>query len=463
MDLEKRNLYQHCEERAPVQRRTHVHRTIARLALALLIAAGLRHWINSTMGSGCTKRIDAATLAPAHAGHCLSIPPIGVVEFRERQKKLAGVLNGLGAAAYITEPGANAFYFTNVSRSQWGASERPFLLIVTPQPGSNGTAADLTVLTPKFEETRARLLTIPAPESGLHFVAWKEEVDPYATTLDAIIAASGLSEGTIFVDEAARFFIASRLATSTSRFRVEIAPPEIRALRESKSTAEIMLMTCANEATLLAIRYTRELMHIGIKASETFKIMQRAMSEAGLVSGFALVLFGEDAARPHGGGVDRTLAKDELVLIDAGGSLHGYESDITRTFALPESEIPSRNLELWFIVRDAQDAAAAAARADAVAGDVDKAARDVITKAGFGEYYTHRTGHGIGIEGHEDPYLRGNNNVRLVAGMAFSDEPGIYIDGKVGVRLEDIFVIDLGGARFLTDAVGGRAMDPWHP
>jgi len=140
--------------------------------------------------------------------------------------------------------------FTNVSQSSWRTSERPFLLIITPEPESHGADAQLTVLTPAFEETRARLLTIPAPHTGLQYTSWQEDGDPYKTALNAVIKASGLDNGVIFVDEAARYFVADKLAKAGSGFEVKIAPPQVRALRERKSVAEIALMTCANEVSL---------------------------------------------------------------------------------------------------------------------------------------------------------------------------------------------------------------------
>jgi len=205
-------------------------------------------------------------------------------------------------------------------------------------------------------------------------------------------------------------------------------------------------------------------MYIGITASETRSLLRDAVSSTGLEGGWSLVLFGDDAARPHGGGDDRVLGEHDLVLIDVGGSLHGYASDITRTFALPDSTIPSENLEIWYLVQAAQTIANLAARAGAKTGDVDKVARVVLEAAGYGQYFTHRLGHGIGLEGHESPYLRGGNDAIISVGNTFSNEPGIYIEGQVGVRLEDIFVIDEDGSpRFLTQGVGGPSRGPWEP
>lgn len=225
------------------------------------------------------------------------------------------MLRELGAAAYIAEPGPNALFFANVSLRDWGTSERPFLLIVTPhdaQSVTNGTQthAHVSVLAPAFEETRARLLTIPAPGDGARFATWPEEGDPYAVALREVSDASGLKGGVVFVDESVRFFIADRLrAAAGARFDVRIAPPEVRALRERKSVAELALMTCANEVwdaddaacrpsltakqvTLLAIREVRHALYIGIKASEATKLLHQALADAGLKSTWGLAMFG---------------------------------------------------------------------------------------------------------------------------------------------------------------------------
>jgi len=176
------------------------------------------------------------------------------------------------------------------------------------------------------------------------------------------------------------------------------------------------------------------------------------------------VLFGENASLPHGSGTDRILTPNDLILFDIGGSLHGYYSDLTRTFALRESHISTEALEKWFLVQTAQQAAARAAIEGAPASDVDAAARNVIDGKGLGRWFTHRLGHGIGLQMHETPYLRGGNNVKLSIGNAFSNEPGIYIPGEIGIRLEDCFVIDEdGNSLFLTAGVGGIAKSPWDP
>ncbi|KAL5490262.1 hypothetical protein ACEPAI_5095 [Sanghuangporus weigelae] len=394
------------------------------------------------------------------AAHCAEVKPISSTEFLTRQQSLAEVLHSLNASAYIAEPGANAQFFGNISSSNWHLSERPLLLIVAPEVGSDAKVNPrVSALTPSFEATRARTLSIPA-QNNVSFFEWPEDANPYE------IAISALSDkkGPIFVDGSIRKFIADGLASVRPGSEVVSAPLQVRSLRETKSPAELDIIRCANEVTLLAIRAVRDELRIGMRESEAQTMMTKALSSAGLSDPFVLGLFGENAALPHGSGSDRTLGKEDFVLFDAGGSLYGYNSDITRTFALSESAIPSEHLELWFVVRAAQSAALDTAQNGTVTREVDEVARTVISEAGFGKFFTHRLGHGLGLEGHEEPYLRGGSNDIIRPGHVFTDEPGVYIEGKIGVRHEDTFYISSDGtAVLLTAGVGGQAKSPWHP
>ncbi|QRW03736.1 Metallopeptidase family M24 [Ceratobasidium sp. AG-Ba] len=306
--------------------------------------------------------------------------------------------------------------------------------------------ARVSVLAPKFEEDRARLLGIPSMDP-IEYVTWAEEK----------------------THEAIRLFVSEGLKDAgRGRLDVKMAPRSIRALRERKGPEELALMRCANEVTLLAIRAVRERMYIGIRESTVGQMMSLALGTAGLQNTFALVQFGENAALPHGSGSDRVLRADDMVLIDTGGSLHHYESDVTRTFALPDSVIPGEHVRIWETVSKVQAHAFSVARKGVEARAVDEAARAYMDdqQAGMSRYFSHRLGHGIGLEGHEAPYLRrgADNTHRLEAGNAMSDEPGIYMLGKVGVRLEDCFYIsEIGEAVLLTSGVGGFARDLLHP
>ncbi|KAJ1307321.1 hypothetical protein OPQ81_001427 [Rhizoctonia solani] len=389
------------------------------------------------------------------ASHCAHTSPITTSTFLERQSDLARVLKDQHLGAYITEPGPSATYFANISLTDWKLSERVFLLVITPE-------AQVHVLAPKFEQDRARLLQIPSRED-LNFILWAEEEDPYQVLFRALGKVGGVA-----VDEALRLFVAEGLKRAGGGVRVGMAPPSIRALREQKGPEEIALMQCANEVTLMAIRAVRERMYIGIRESQVKQLMNLALSSAGLKNAFALVQFGENAALPHGSGSDRTLLSQDMVLIDTGGSLHGYQSDVTRTFALPDSVIPDEHLRIWETVSKVQAYALSVARQGVEARRVDEATRVYMDneQPGMAQYFSHRLGHGIGLEGHEAPYLRRgpDNTHKLEAGNSMSDEPGIYILGKVGVRLEDCFYIGSSGdAVLLTSGVGGFAKSLWEP
>ncbi|KAH8117304.1 Creatinase/aminopeptidase [Phellopilus nigrolimitatus] len=384
--------------------------------------------------------------------------PSALREFHERQRSLAEALHTLGASAYIAEPGANAQFFSNISSSQWHLSERPLLVIVSPELVDDVVEPRISILTPTFEATRAKLL--PVATENASFFEWPEDTDPYKTAISAFAG----NNGDVYVDGAMRKFVADGLAKALPEQKVFSAPLEIRSLRERKSTEEIKILRCANEVTLMAIRAVRDELYIGMRESEAQKLVLDALSSAGLEEPFVLGLFGENAALPHGSGTDRTLGKEDFVLFDCGGTLHGYHSDITRTFALRESTIPSDHLKVWFTVRAAQTAALEAVRNGSLTRHIDEAARAVITASGYGEYFTHRLGHGLGLEEHEEPYLRGGSNDTVRAGHTFTDEPGVYIEGRVGVRLEDSFVVtEDGKAVYLTVGVGGQSVSPWRP
>ncbi|KAF8919337.1 Creatinase/aminopeptidase [Mucidula mucida] len=396
---------------------------------------------------------------PEIKGYCSNTLPIAASEFHQRQSSLAKVLHSLNASAYIAEPGASAAFYGNLSTSNWWLSERPLLLIVTPESTSGEVAPKVSVLTPKFETTRAKMLPIPF-NGTVEYTEWREEVNPYERVAPMISSTSG----TIFVDGTIRHFIVDGLQKAFPLATIVTAPLEIRQLRERKSEAELGLMKCANEATLLSIREVRKKLFIGIRESQARKMIAAALKSTGLSDGECLTLFGENAALPHGSGTDRALGVSDFALFDCTASLHGYGSDVTRTVALDVSKIPLVHRAIWNHVHGAQNTAFQTAKAGAVAKEVDRAARLYLSLSGNDKYFTHRLGHGIGLEVHEDPYLNGGSETILQTGHAFSDEPGVYIEGKVGVRLEDCFYIaEDGKAVYLTAGVGGAAESPVSP
>ncbi|KAJ7582622.1 peptidase M24, structural domain-containing protein [Mycena floridula] len=393
---------------------------------------------------------------PSFKDHCAKLPSISKNEFLARQTALAKTLHSLGAAAYIAEPGADAKFYGNIS---WSLSERPLLLIISPLVSGDDIEAKVTLLTPRFEATRAKMIQIPS-SNGVEYIEWAEEANPYQ------VAASAFSDnvGTVFVDQSIRHFIFDGLQNLAILNPITSAPTDIVILRERKSAAELELLKCANEATLLAIRDVHKRMFIGMRESEARSMMSEALTEAGLKDGGCLTLFGENAALPHGSGSDRVLGRTDFALFDCTASLHNYQSDVTRTVALPSSDIPLDHLKIWHSVHSAQTAALETAGKGIIAYQVDQAARNLLKTKGYGDYFTHRLGHGIGLSVHESPYLNGGSQDIIDVGHTFSNEPGVYIEEKVGVRLEDCFYVDTDGtARYLTAQVGGQAQSPWAP
>ncbi|KAJ7929241.1 peptidase M24 [Mycena leptocephala] len=382
--------------------------------------------------------MEYSSSAPVIPKHCDHLGPISSTEFQARisfltrQNSLAKTLVQLNASAYIAEPGASSLFYGNISSSNWHLSERPLLLIITPLQIGDEIEAKISVLTPVFEAPRAKMLPISSAKD-VTFIEWAEESNPYDHAMSILPEA----RGSVFVDGYTRNFIVDGLREAHPHATVSSAPYEIKRLRERKSPAEIELLKCVNEATVLSIRARYD---------------SAALTSAGLKDGGCLTLFGENAALPHGSGTDRALGKNDFVLFDCTANLHGYKSDVTRTLALPGSEIPQVHLDIWRNVRSAQNAAISTAHEGVIAAQVDKAARSALDNS---KYFTHRLGHGIGLEVHEDPYLNGGSKSVLETGHAFSNEP---------VRLEDCFYIhENGSAVFLTAGVGGQAKSPWSP
>ncbi|KAJ7197171.1 Creatinase/aminopeptidase [Mycena pura] len=401
------------------------------------------------------SELSAARAPPSITQHCAHLDPIAATEFQARQDALAKQLAELNASAYIAEPGASSQFYGNFSSSDWRLSERPLLLVITPERIGQNVKAKISILTPAFEADRSK--TLPVASKNVTFIEWAEEASPYTHALSIL----SISPGTVFVDGQTRTFIVDGLREAHPRGTVSSAPYEIKRLRERKSPAELELLKCANEAALLSIRAVHKQLQFGIRESTASAMLSAALASAGLKNGGCLTLFGPNAALPHGSGTDRALRKNDFALFDCTGSLHGYQSDVTRTVALPGSKIPAEHLHIWHSVHAAQDVAIRTAREGVVAAEVDKAARLSLQNS---TYFTHRLGHGIGLEVHEDPYLNGGSKAVLEIGHAFSDEPGIYILGKVGIRLEDCFYIHQNGsAVFLTGGVGGQARSPWNP
>jgi len=338
--------------------------------------------------------------------------------------------------ALFVAPGTSLYYFTGI---RWGISER-LLALVLPRTG------DPIVVVPGFEEGRMRERLHLAAEVR----AWQEDESPTKIAA-AALADRGIRTGRIGVEETALFTFFDHLRAAAPGFECVSADPVTIACRGRKSAHELELMRLACEATFDVFRAVFASLKEGMSQEDIGKLVEDGFSKMGLRGG-ALVLLGASAALPHGTIKPQKLKDGDVVLIDGGCTVEGYESDVTRTGIFGKA--PEKVARVYEIVRKAQDAALDAARTGRLSGTVDDAARKVITDAGYGpdyKFFTHRLGHGIGLDGHEHPYLVRGSKTVLEPGMTFSNEPGIYIPGEFGMRCEDDMVIATDGpAQLLT-------------
>jgi len=361
------------------------------------------------------------------------IQPITADERRARVEKARRLMRENKIGAIVCEGGASMFYFTG---TRWPQGER---LTAWVLPASGDPAWVVS------ESDRARLAPLVVMKAEVH--AWKDDAEASKLVLDA-----GGRAARIGMEEKTRFatFDALRQAAPAAEF--VSANPVTVGCRVIKSPAEIALLQRANDITIACYKAALSTLREGMTNRELSEIIAQAYRKLG-VQGNAMAIFGSYTAFPHGSVQPQRLKEGDLVLIDDGCSVEGYQSDITRTviFGKPTA----RQREVWNLERKAQDAALAAAKPGAPCESVDAAARKVITDAGFGPGYKvpglpHRTGHGIGLEGHEWTNLVKGNKTRIEPGMCFSNEPTIAIYGEFGVRLEDCMYISDSGARMFT-------------
>lgn len=328
-------------------------------------------------------------------------------------------------------------YFGGVS---WGLSERLFAMVI-PQKGNP------EFVCPAFEEARAREQVDPS----YNVRTWHEHESPFEK-VKGIFTDKNLSAAKVGIEERVRFFESNGLAKAAPHFELVSGDTVTIGCRAVKSDKELEIMRRANRLTVKVYERVYRRFKEGMKEDETSRIAREEFGKAG-VNGGAFVLHGENSAYPHGTKNRQPLREGMIVLMDGGFRLNGYASDITRTMVLGEPT--QKQLHVWNTVKAAQIRALETARAELPCGEVDTAARKVITDAGYGpdyKYFTHRLGHGIGMDGHEWPYLVRGNSLKLRPGMTFSNEPGIYIYGEFGVRIEDIMYIDKDGrAKLFTE------------
>jgi Xaa-Pro aminopeptidase len=340
--------------------------------------------------------------------HLLSVPPIPRSEFLSRQKILTSLLKEQEIDAFISEPSASSTYYANISAS-YELSERPFLQIFSKDGG-------FSYLAPKFEVNRIKGLEMVGED--IKVIQWGEEEDPFE------VLKREIGEGfrRVMLDEHARWMIASGL--SNAGIEVLEMSLEVKQLRSVKTDSEITILRAVNKFTLELIRALQKVVEVGVSQETIFEVGANLFAKAGIGRGYwAIVLFGEGAANPHGGSKGVVLKEGEFVLIDIGSVLHGYGSDVTRTILPRNGKVSEELMGVWKTVQRSQAAAGERMRVDESCRDVDGVARKVITDEGFGEFFTHRLGHGLGLEMHEHPYLNGANGERLKVGEVVTNEP----------------------------------------
>jgi len=365
--------------------------------------------------------------------------PIGKAERMARIAKAKELMRANDIGALLIEPGSSLIYFTGV---EWWRSERLTAAVLTRE-------GEIAVVTPFFEEPSVReSLGVEA-----EVLTWNEDENPLAAVA-AWLGKRGLAKGRIGVEETVRYFAVDGLEKAMPEATVVNGAPVVRGCRMHKSPAEIALMQIAADITLAAYRHTAPRIKAGMTPTDIGAIMAAATAALGGKGGFELILLGEASAYPHGSGKPQAVRAGEVVLMDCGTTVHGYQSDISRSFVYGKAS--ARQRQVWDQMRKGQDVAFAAAKLGTPAGKVDDAVRAYYESLGWGPGYklpgtSHRTGHGIGLDGHEPVNLVRGETTKLAPGMCFSNEPGIYIPGEFGIRLEDCFFMTEAGPKWFSE------------
>lgn len=365
--------------------------------------------------------------------------PISVAEREKRIEKARSLMTVQGMDGIMLTGGSSLSYFTGIG---WGLSERLFAIVV-PVRGRP------FLVCPAFEEDRAREQLHGGPLEDTEVLTWHEHESPYALVAGGL-RARGLGTGQLGMEETVRFVFSDGVAQAAPALTLTSGTPVTAGCRGVKDEHELALMQLANEVTLTAYKAAYEALEAGMTQGDFGRLVSMAHSRQGF-SGGAGVQVGQYSALPHGSRTPQVIKEGSVLLIDGGCGAEGYRSDISRTFLVGEPT--DRMREVFDVVHRAQAAALAAAAPGVEAQAVDAAARRVVEEAGFGPdytYFTHRVGHGIGMDGHEWPYLVRGNDMAMEPGHTFSDEPGIYIPGDFGVRLEDCMYITEDGAALFT-------------
>lgn len=366
--------------------------------------------------------------------------PITREERHARQERARQLMVESGLDAIVMTEGTSLRYFTGV---RWWGGERLFTFVL-PAKGA------AFYVCPGFEEGRAREQITGAPDGErADLRIWQEDESPYQRLAQGL-TDRGISGGKIGIEETMKFMFTDGIAKAAPQATIASATPVTAGCRMIKSAHEIALMRLASQVTLSVYEAVYQALHEGMTQNDVGNLIDRAYDRMGF-PGEASVMVGEFTAFPHGSTTPQVIREGSVIMIDDGCTVEGYQSDITRTFVLGRASDKAK--QILDIVHRAQSAALAAARPGAECGAIDAAARKVITDAGYGpdyKYFAHRLGHGLGMDEHEWPYLVRGNATKLQANMTTSNEPGIYVRGEFGIRLEDDMHVTENGAELFT-------------
>jgi len=406
-----------------------------RLSRREMIAAGA---VLPLLGSATILRAAEPDLS-ALSDMTRDAAPISAAERGARIARAQALMKAHGIGAVLIEPGSSMVYFTGVD---WHRSER-LTAAVLPVEG------EPCIVTPFFEEPSVRqTLGVPAEVR-----VWQENEDPLRLVA-GFLKERRLAARPVGIEETVRYFAVNGLARALPGAKIVSANPVIRGCRMIKTAPEIALMRMATDVTIAAYRWTWPRIEAGMVPSDVAALMNAATEKLGGSPEFALVLIGPAAALPHGSREPQRVAEGQIVLMDCGCTVRGYQSDVSRTFVHGAASAEQR--KVWDQVARGQRVAFAAAKVGVPAGTVDDAVRGFYASQGYGPGYrlpglSHRTGHGIGLDGHEPVNLVHGEATPLAPGMCFSDEPGLYLPGKFGVRLEDCFHMTDAGPRWFSE------------
>lgn len=364
--------------------------------------------------------------------------PISREERLTRIAKAQKLMRAEGLKALLIEAGTSMDYFSGV---QWWRSERTTALVI-PAEG------EVVVVTPHFEAPSvSETLAVPG-----EVMIWHEHESPFLRIVQAL-QKRGIAAGPVGVEGTVRFFILDGVRKASSAYELRSGEAVVRGCRMIKSPAEIALMQAASDVTLAAIRWAHSRVAAGMTRDDIAGLIDQGTTALGGQSGFSLVLLNEASAYPHGSRQRQVVREGSTVLVDCGCTVHGYQSDISRTFVFGAPSPKQR--KVWATVKRGQEVALETAQLGTPAGRADAAVRAFYEKEGWGPGYalpglSHRVGHGIGMDGHEPAFFVGGDETPLQMGMCFSDEPGLYIPGEFGIRLEDCLYMTEHGPKLFT-------------